>query len=69
MSDFSETTAKVNKTVSSVAERLEKQSAELIDYLNREVVPAVRQHSTQALRVAADKLRELADYVDEAKKQ
>jgi hypothetical protein len=69
MSDFSETTAKVNKTVSSVAERLEKQSAELIDYLNREVVPAVRQHSTKALRVAADKLRELADYVDEAKKQ
>ena len=69
MSDFSETTARVNKTVSNVAERLEKQSAELIDYLNREVVPAVRQHSTKALRVAADKLRELADYVDEAKKQ
>lgn len=69
MSEFSETTAKVNKTVSGVAERLEKQSAELIDYLNREVVPAVRQHSTKALRVAADKLRELADYVDEAKKQ
>jgi hypothetical protein len=69
MSDFSETTARVNKTVSNVAERLEKQSAELIDYLNREVVPAVRQHSTKALRVAADKLRELADYIEEAKKQ
>ena len=68
MNDFKETTARVNKTVSNMAECLEKESAELIDYLNREVVPAVREHSTKALRVAADKLRELADYMDEAKK-
>jgi hypothetical protein len=68
MNDFKETTARVNKTVSNMAEFLEKESAQLIDYLNREVVPAVREHSTKALRVAADKLRELADYMDEAKK-
>lgn len=68
MNDFKETTERVNKTVSNMAECLEKESAELIDYLNREVVPAVREHSTKALRVAADKLRELADYMDEAKK-
>jgi hypothetical protein len=30
-------------------------------------VPAVRQHSTKALRVAADKMSKLADYLDEAK--
>lgn len=68
MNDFKETTERVNKTVSNMAEYLERESAELIDYLNREVVPAVREHSTKALRVAADKLRELADYMDEAKK-
>lgn len=68
MNDFKETTERVNKTVSNMAEYLERESAELIDYLNREVVPAVRDHSTKALRVAADKLRELADYMDEAKK-
>jgi hypothetical protein len=53
MNDFNrkvgETTARVNRTVSEAAERLEKDGAELIDYLNRE------------------KLRRLADYMDEAK--
>jgi translation initiation factor 2 beta subunit (eIF-2beta)/eIF-5 len=72
MTDFNrkveETTARVSKTVSEAAERLEKDSAELIDYLNREVMPAVRQKSTKALRVAAEKLQRLADYMDEARK-
>ena len=72
MGDFKgkveETTARVNKTVSDAAERLEKDSAEFIDYLNREVVPAVRQQSTKALRIAAEKLRRLADYMEQAKK-
>ncbi len=72
MSDFNrkveETTARVSKTVSQAAERLEKDSAELIEYLNREVVPAVRGQSTKALRIAAEKLQKLADYIDEARK-
>lgn len=70
MTDFNrkveETTARVSKTVSDAAEKLEKDSAELIDYLNREVVPAVRGQSTKALRTAAEKLYELANYLDEA---
>jgi hypothetical protein len=32
--------------------------------LNDEVVPAVRQHSTKALRIAAEKLANLADYIE-----
>ena len=72
MGDFKgkveETTTRVNKTVSEAAERLEKDSAAFIEYLNREVVPAVRQQSTKALRVAAEKLHQLADYMEEAKK-
>ena len=59
--------ARVSKTVSEAAERLEKESAELIDYLNREVVPAVREQSSKALRVAAQRLHELADYMDQNK--
>ena len=59
--------ARVGKTVSEAAERLEKESAELIDYLNREVVPAVREQSSKALRVAAQRLHELADYMDQNK--
>jgi hypothetical protein len=68
MKDFNrkveEATSRASKTVGEVAERLEKDSAELIQYLNDEVVPAVRQHSTKALRVAAEKLADLADYME-----
>ncbi len=68
MNDFNrkveDASARVNKTVGDTTERIEKEAAEFIKYLNDEVVPAVRQHSTQALRVAADKLHELANYMD-----
>jgi hypothetical protein len=72
MGDFKgkveETTARVNKTVCEATERLEKDSAEFIEYFNREVVPAVRQQSTKALRIAAEKLHQMADYMDQVKK-
>lgn len=60
--------ARVNKSIADIAERLEKESAELITYLNDEVVPAIRTHSTKALRVASEKLAKLADYMDEQKR-
>jgi KaiC/GvpD/RAD55 family RecA-like ATPase len=60
--------ARVNQKVADVAERLERETTELITYLNNEVVPAIRAHSTKALRVAADKLAKMADYLDEQKR-
>lgn len=69
MSDFNrkveDTSARVGKKVGETAERLEKETAEFVKYLNDEVVPAVRQHSTKALRIAADKMQELANYMDQ----
>jgi len=69
MNDFNrkveEASARVNKSVSDAAERLEKETAEFVHYLNNEVVPAVRQHSTKALRIASEKLSRLADYMEE----
>jgi KaiC/GvpD/RAD55 family RecA-like ATPase len=69
MSDFNrkveDTSARVGKKVGETAERLEKETAEFVKYLNDEVVPAVRQHSTKALRIAADKMHELANYMDQ----
>ncbi len=50
------------------ARDLEKNVREIIDYLNEEVVPVARTHSTRALRVAARKLSALADYMEEHKK-
>jgi hypothetical protein len=43
---------------------LDKDAENMISYLNDEVVPAVRSHSTQALRTAAKKLAQFADYME-----
>ncbi len=68
MSDFNrtveQTSARVNQTVAEATERLERETAEFVKYLNDEVIPAVRQHSTKALRVASEKLAWLADYME-----
>jgi hypothetical protein len=67
MNDFNrkveEASARLNQSINEVATNLEKETAELVDYLN-EVVPAVRQHSTKALRIAAEKLARLADFME-----
>ena len=71
MNDFNrkveDASARVGKTINEAAERLEKEIPEFIKYLNDEVVPAVRQHSTKALRTASVKLNELADYMEQQK--
>jgi glutamyl-tRNA reductase len=70
MSDFNrkveDASARVQKSVGEAAERMEEETAEFLKYLNDEVVPAVRQHSTKALRVAAEKLSHLADYMEKS---
>ncbi|MFI5102026.1 MAG: hypothetical protein ACHP9V_01505 [Terriglobales bacterium] len=59
-----EASARLNRSVANIAETLEKETAELVTYLNDEVVPAVRTHSSKALRTAAEKLSEFADYLE-----
>ena len=46
------------------AQKMEQEGEKLITYLNDEVVPAIRGNSTKALRVAAEKLARLADYME-----
>ena len=71
MNDFNRkvegASARVSQTINEAAERLEKEIPEFIKYLNDEVVPAVRQHSTKALRIASTRLTELADYMEQQK--
>jgi len=68
MNDFNrkveEASARLNQSINEVTTTLEKETAELVEYLNQEVVPAVRQHSTKALRIASEKLARLADYME-----
>jgi len=56
--------ARLNRSVANIAEAVEKETAELVSYLNAEVVPAVRCHSTKALRIAASKLAQFADFLE-----
>jgi hypothetical protein len=69
MNDFNrkveDASSRVGQTINEAAERLEKEIPELIKYLNEEVVPAVRTHSTKALRTASQKLAEFADYMEQ----
>lgn len=55
---------RLNENIAEAARRLEQESDRMIAYLNDEVVPAIRQGSTKALRVAAQKLSQLAEYMD-----
>lgn len=69
MNDFNRkveaASTRVSQTINDAAERLEKEIPEFIKYLNDEVVPAVRSHSTKALRVASQKLSDFADYMEQ----
>jgi nucleoid DNA-binding protein len=58
------TKTQFNQRVGEAADRVEQEASEFIKYLNDEVVPAVREHSTKALRIASEKLNQLADYMD-----
>lgn len=57
--------ARFNRTVKETTERLEKEAADFVKYVNDNVVPNVRQQSTKALRTAAEKLQQLADYMEQ----
>lgn len=52
----------------TAADRVQKELGEAIRYLNDEVVPKVRAGSTNALRIAAEKLSRLADYMEQQQK-
>jgi len=55
---------KIDEHVGDAVPRIEEEVKKVITYLNDEVVPQVRQNSTQALRVAAEQLNRLAEHLD-----
>ena len=55
---------KLDAEFSEAAQKLERESERMIAYLNNEVVPAIRNHSSKALRSAAEQLSRLAEYMD-----
>jgi F0F1-type ATP synthase membrane subunit b/b' len=69
MTDFNrkveDASARISRKVAEATVTIESEVAEIIEHLNREVVPQVRQHSSKALRTAAEKLAQLADYMEQ----
>ncbi len=55
---------RAGRKMDDAADRVQKELADAISYLNDEVVPKVRSGSTKALRTAAEKLAKLADYME-----
>lgn len=56
---------KMGSRLDEGAQKLEQESERAIAYINNEVVPAIRNHSSKALRVAAEQLRKLAEYMEQ----
>ena len=46
------------------SKHIEEKTQAVIDYINNEVVPLVRENSTKGLHIAADKLKAFANYLD-----
>ena len=55
---------KLDAEFGEAAQKVDREAEKVIAYLNNEVVPAIRTHSTKALRVAAEQLSKLAEYMD-----
>jgi hypothetical protein len=67
-SNLEETGRRIGRQLGEAERRFQKELQLVIDYLDKEVVPTVRNESTRGLRVAADKLSKLADFMDEQRR-
>jgi bisphosphoglycerate-dependent phosphoglycerate mutase len=64
-SRFGDFGKKVDEQVSQAIPRIEEEVNKVIAYLNDQVVPQLRQGSSQALRSASESLRKLAEQLDD----
>lgn len=55
---------RVEDSFNEAKPRVEEELKRVITYLNDEVVPEVRQSSSKALKIAAEKLAKLAERID-----
>ena len=58
---------RLDNILGDTSARIEEETQLLIKYINDELVPAIRQHSTKALRIASEKLAQVADHMDSRK--
>jgi hypothetical protein len=58
---------RLDNILGDASKRIEQETQAMIDYINDEVVPLVREHSSKGLHVAADKLKDFANFLDSKK--
>jgi hypothetical protein len=68
-SPFETAGRKMDQVLSDASERLERESQQLIKYINDELVPAIRTQSSRGLKIAAEKLRIFAEHLDQETKR
>ena len=68
-SNLEETGRRIGRQIGEAQRTFQEQVQQVIDYLDKEVVPTVRNESSRSLRIAAEKLSKLADMMDEQKKK
>jgi bisphosphoglycerate-dependent phosphoglycerate mutase len=65
-SRFEDFGKKVDERFNQAKPRIEEELKKVIAFLNDQVVPQLRQDSSQALHAAADRLRRLAQQLDDS---
>jgi hypothetical protein len=66
---FSTAGERLDDMLGDTTKRIEEETQALIAYINDELVPAIREHSSYGLRIASEKLQQAADMMDAGKKQ
>jgi hypothetical protein len=61
---FTTAGAHLDNVLGDTTKRVEEETQKLIAYINDELVPAIREHSTTALRIASEKLKQAADMME-----
>ena len=60
---------RLDDLLGDTTQRIEEETQLLIKYINDELVPSIRQGSTKALRIASEKLSQVADQMDSSKQK
>jgi hypothetical protein len=66
---FSTAGERLDDMLGDTTKRIEEQTQTLIAYINDELVPAIRDHSSAALRIASEKLTQAAEMMEASKRR
>ena len=55
---------RLDDMLGDTTKRVEEETQKLLAYINDELVPAIRDHSSAALRIASEKMKQAADMME-----